>query len=57
VIGKCTPCHVAFVWEGKPLLRAAACPYCKGRLTQTTHALSKLTWPRKKVHPLWIVGP
>lgn len=35
--GRCHNCKIRFVWEGKPLLKDAYCPYCGYQLQQTTH--------------------
>jgi rRNA maturation endonuclease Nob1 len=34
--GRCHRCRIRFVWEGKPLLRDAYCPYCGSPLQLTT---------------------
>ena len=37
--GKCTGCRIAYRWDGKPLLREAACPTCERPLEATTKHL------------------
>ena len=47
--GKCVTCRVRYVWQGRPLLRAARCPRCLYLLAQTTHILK---WPVVNDTPL-----
>lgn len=47
--GKCERCRVRYVWQGRPLLRAARCPQCKRLLMQTTKFLK---WPVREETPL-----
>lgn len=35
--GRCHQCRVRFIWQGKPLLKDAFCPYCGSKLQLTTH--------------------
>jgi hypothetical protein len=37
--GRCRPCKIRVVWEGKPLLRDALCPRCKAPLDRTSSDL------------------
>ncbi len=40
--GKCVNCKVGFRWNGKPLVRDAACPTCGTALKRTTYLLQWL---------------
>ena len=52
--GRCHKCEIRFVWEGKPLLKHAACPYCGRPLRLTTHlwkGKTEETKPLSRVPP------